>query len=169
MQAVPSPTILAISEDLGMSYPRRIIAVTFSCVVALFPVEAAYAQKHACTSLEGRHALDEADTLRSWDALYRSYLTFGHCDDGAIGEGYSESVARILADHWNTLPRFVQLAGKHAAFQAFVIRHLDATLNMDDVERIKQDAMTHCPNGLRPTCIRLIEQADSALKEASAP
>ena len=108
-----------------MSYRRRIIAVTFGCVLALFSAGAAYAQKHACTSLEGRHALDEADALRSWDALYKSYLTFGHCDDGAIGEGYSESVARILADHWNTLPRFVHVAGKNAAFQAFVIRHLD--------------------------------------------
>ncbi|MGD0162043.1 MAG: hypothetical protein ABSB39_06190 [Candidatus Sulfotelmatobacter sp.] len=127
------------------------------------------ASKHACTSLEGRHALDEADTLRSWDALYKSYLTFGHCDDGAIGEGYSESVARILTDDWNTLPRFVQLAGKDAAFQAFVIRHLDATLNMDDVQNIKQDAMTHCPTGLRSTCIHLVKQADSALKEAPAP
>jgi hypothetical protein len=161
--------MLATSEGLAMSYPKRIIAVILSCVVALFSAGAAYAQKHACTSLEGRQALDEADTLRSWDALYKSYLTFGHCDDGAIGEGYSESVARILADHWNTLPRFVQFAGKDAAFQAFVIRHLDATLNMDDVEKIKQDALTHCPTGLRPTCIHLVKQADSALKEASAP
>jgi hypothetical protein len=78
-------------------------------------------------------------------------------------------MARILADHWNTLPRFAQLAGKDAAFQAFVIRHLDTTLNMDDVEKIKQEAMTHCPTGLRPTCAHLVKQADSALKEPSAP
>jgi hypothetical protein len=161
--------MLATSEGLAMSYHRRIIAVMLSCVVALFSAGVAYGQKHACTSLEGRRALDEADTLRSWDALYKSYLTFGRCDDGAIGEGYSESVARILADHWNTLPRFVQLAGKDAAFQTFVVRHLDATLNMDDVEKIRQDAMMHCPTGLRPTCIHLVKQADSALKEASAP
>jgi hypothetical protein len=127
------------------------------------------ASKHACTSLEGRHALDEADAPRTWDALYKSYLKFRHCDDGAIGEGYSESVARILTDHWNTLPRFVQLASKDAAFQSFVIRHLDATLNMDDVQKIKQDAVTHCPAGLRTTCIHLVKQADAALKEASAP
>jgi hypothetical protein len=161
--------MLAISEGLAMSYRRRIIAVTFGCVLALFSAGAAYAQKHACTSLEGRHALDEADALRSWDALYKSYLTFGHCDDGAIAEGYSESAARILADHWNTLPRFVHLAGKDAEFEAFVIRHLDGTLNMDDVEKIKQDATMRCPIGLRPTCIHLVKQADAALKEASAP
>jgi len=150
-----------------MSCQRRIIAVTFVYVVALFSAGAVHPQKRACTSLEGRHALDEADTLRSWDALYKSYKTLGHCDDGAVGEGYSESVARILIDHWNTLPRFVQLAGTDAAFQKFVIRHLDATLNRNDVEKIKQDATTRCPSGLRATCAHLVKQADSALKEAS--
>jgi hypothetical protein len=114
-------------------------------------------------------ALDEADTLRSWDALYKSYKTFGRCDDGAVAEGFSESVARILADHWNTLPRFVQIADKDAAFRAFVIKHLDPTLNMDDVEKIRQDALTHCPIGLQTTCNHLVKQADSALREATSP
>jgi hypothetical protein len=58
-----------------MSSQRRIVAVTFSCLVTHFS-GAAYAQKHPCAPLEGRHALDEADTLRSWDALYTSYKTF---------------------------------------------------------------------------------------------
>lgn len=147
-----------------MSYEKAIGAVILSCVVVLFSARAAHAQEQACTSIEDRHALDESDTLRSWDALHKSYLTFGHCDDGAIGEGYSESVARILVDHWNTLPRFVQLAGKNAAFQAFVIKHLDATLNTDDVVKIKEDAMRRCPTGQRETCILLVKQADSVLK-----
>lgn len=37
------------------------------------------------------------------------------------GEGYSESVARILVDHWNTLPRFAQLASHDAGFHPFLI------------------------------------------------
>jgi hypothetical protein len=74
-----------------------------------------------------------------------------------------------LADHWNTLPHFAQLAGRDAAFKALVIKHLDATLNMDDVETIKKNARTHCPIGLQSTCWDLSKQADSAMKEASAP
>ena len=45
-----------------------------------------------------RRSEQEADSLTSWDGLYRSYKLFGRCDDGSIAEGYSESVARILAD-----------------------------------------------------------------------
>lgn len=151
-----------------MSCRKWVFAVIFSFLAGLFPA-AAYAQKKPCTDDEGRRALDEADTLRSWDALFKSYKTFGDCDDGAIGEGFSESVARILADHWTTLPRFVQLARQDAGFRVFVIAHVDATLNMDDVEKIKEKALAHCPTGLQTTCANLAKQADSALKEAGSP
>jgi hypothetical protein len=148
---------------------NRVIAVVLTCLIGILLPGTAHAVKHPCTIVEGRRALDEADTLRTWDALYASYKKFGHCDDGAIGEGYSESVARILADHWSSLPRFDQLAGKDASFREFVIRHLDATLNTDDVERIRGRATTHCPPGLRKTCTDLVRQADYALKLASSP
>jgi hypothetical protein len=114
-----------------------------------------------------RRALDESDRLRNWDALYNSYKEFKDCDDGAIGEGYGESVARILADYWNTLPRFTQLAAKHGAFREFLIKHLDATLNMDDVVKIKHEAQTQCPFGLQKTCNDRVKQADAALKDFS--
>jgi hypothetical protein len=105
------------------------IAIILSLLAA--PLQAAaYAQKKPCTEDEGRRALDQADTLRNWDALYKSYQTLGNCDDGAIGEGFSEWVARILADHWNTLPRLAQLSKRDAGFRVFVIAHVDVTLNM---------------------------------------
>lgn len=148
-----------------MSGSNWLIAAIFTCLVGTFPPETAHAEKYPCTIVEGRRALDQAVMLRSWDALYRSYKKFGHCDDGAIAEGYSESVARILADHWNSLPRLAELAGKNAAFRAFVIRHLDATLNTDDLERIKKNATTRCPPNLRNTCKDLAKQADNALNE----
>jgi hypothetical protein len=137
-------------------------------VVGMFPVHFAYAQKHACTEGEGRHALNEAATLRSWDALYRSYKSHRQCDDGGVGEGYSESIARILVDQWNTLPQFTRLAKIHTEFRAFVIRHVDATLNTDDVKKIRKKAETQCPTGLRSFCIDLAKQANSALREASS-
>jgi len=151
-----------------MSCRKWIIAITFSFLVTISSVRAASAEKKPCTSEEGRRAFNEADRLRSWDALYKSYKAFGHCDDGAIAEGFSESVARILVDHWTTLSRLAQIARKDREFRVFVIRHVDATLNMDDVEKIKQNARAHCPTGLRMTCRDLTTQADSALKEGSS-
>jgi hypothetical protein len=146
----------------------RGVAIPLGLIVALFSVRAGYAQKHACTDVEGRRALDEAVMLRSWDALYKSYTLYRQCDDGAIGEGYSESVARILVDHWKTLPRLADLARKNAGFRAFVMEHIDATLNMNDVEKIRKNANTKCPTGLQRVCNDLIRQADSALKEDSS-
>jgi hypothetical protein len=93
--------------------------------------------------------MTEADTLRTWDALYKSYSLYQKCDDGAIAEGYSESVARVLVDHWNTLPQLVELAKKEPKFLHFVLRHVDATGDAKDLERIKAEAKAQCPTGLR--------------------
>ena len=69
-----------------------------------------------CPAAESQRAESEADTLRTWNALYKSFKSYGQCDDGAISEGYSESVARILVDHWNTLPELAHLVRKDAEF-----------------------------------------------------
>src|SRR5438128_11983717 len=82
------------------------------------------AQQSACTDREARRAETEADSLRSWDDLYRSYKLYRECDDAAIAEGYSESVARILVDHWSTLSRLAHLASRDAAFRRCVIKHV---------------------------------------------
>jgi hypothetical protein len=152
-----------------MYWRKWLIAISFSFLVTVLSVQTAYAEKKSCTSEESRRALDQADTLRSWDALYRSYKTFGNCDDGAVGEGFSESVARILVEHWNTLSRLAQIAKKDGAFREFVIRHVDGTLNMDDVEKIKKDARKQCPTEQQTICMDLAKQADYALKLASSP
>jgi len=142
-----------------------VTAFIVACIIGTFTPEAVQAQNHNCTMAEGRTALDEAVMLRSWDALYRSYRKFRYCDDGAIAEGYSESVARILVDRWSTLPRLAELAAKDAAFRAFVIRHVDATLNTDDLERVEKKTTTSCPPNLRETCKALAIKAEHALKE----
>ena len=57
-------------------------------------------------------------------------------------------LARILSDHWNTLPELARLAGKDSRFRAFVIGHVDATLTMDDVRKIRKNAKTTMPDGI---------------------
>ena len=152
-------------EQLLIKSAKQAGTVILRLIITMFSVQAGHAQKRGCGDVEGQHAFDEAITLRSWDALYKSYKLYRQCDDGAVGEGYSESVARILSDHWNTLPELARLAGKDSEFRAFVIGHVDATLTMDDVRKIKKNAKTQCPMGLRTVCNDLAKQADAALKE----
>jgi hypothetical protein len=122
-----------------------------------------------CTESQGRRALDQADSLRSWSALYVSYKEFRRCDTGAIAEGYSESVARIFVDHWASLPELDRIANTDAEFRSFVLRHLDATDNTDDIVAAKRNAHTRCPQLSQSLCRDLIKQADAALKEATSP
>jgi hypothetical protein len=45
------------------------------------------------------------------------------------------------------------------------LKHVDASLDKDDLEKIKAKARAQCPKGLRILCDDLGQQADSALKE----
>jgi hypothetical protein len=154
-------------ESARMTRANQCIAIILGLFVTLLSVQVGHAQERSCTELESR-MLHDAFMPRTWETLYQSYRSYRLCDDGAIGEGYSESVARLLVDHWNTLPQLAHLARKDAEFRAFVMRHVDATLNMDDVEKIRKNAKTLCPTGLRTVCNGLAKQADSALKEDAA-
>jgi hypothetical protein len=102
-------------------------------------------------------------------ALHGSYSLYRQCDDGAIAEGYSESVARILVDHWTTLPQLERVAANDIEFRAFVMKHVDATLSTDDLAKIRKNAQAHCPKGLRAICNDLANHANSALREIASP
>jgi hypothetical protein len=128
---------------------------------------AAFGDESPCS--DAKRALTEGDRLRSWDALHKSYRLYGKCDDGALAEGYSESVARILVDHWSTLPRLAFLARNDDKFLRFVLRHVDATLDVNDLRTIEAKGQRQCPVGLGTVCDELEERADSALKEATSP
>lgn len=119
-----------------------------------------YAQEHPCTDTEAQKAESEAVGLRSWDDLYKSFKLYRQCDDGVIGEGYSESVARILVDHWNTLSRLEALGVKDTAFRRFVLKHVDGTIASDDIVKIKKNATTLCPKTLQKLCSDLKKHSE---------
>jgi hypothetical protein len=147
---------------------RKVKHVLFViCVVALCNAQA---QQKPCTQAEQDQVEKEATSLRTWDALYKSYRHFKHCwnyaNDVDADEGYSESIARILADHWETLPRLAQLINRDKGFGKFV--GLDGTMDMDDVKRIRDKAQRHCPAGLSGLCAKLKRDADEAVAENDA-
>jgi hypothetical protein len=138
--------------------PLAFIVCALSCGVA-------QSQQQPCTQAENLQAENEAVTLRTWDALYKSYRLYAHCNNVDAAEGYSESVARILTDRWETLHRFSQLAVKDRSFRDFVLSHVDATLEMGDVEKIRTNAIQHCPAALSELCKDLRKEAEAAIQE----
>jgi len=128
-------------------------------IMLFMSVSLSYAGTHPCSDADAQRAESEADTFRSWDTLYHSYELYHQCDDGAIGEGYSESVARILVDQWETLPQLAQLAKKNPGFRHFILKHVDETLDVNDVKEISANTKTRCPNALHVLCEDLRKQA----------
>src|SRR5271165_4505412 len=113
---------------MGRSAMTRLMFVSLMLILSS---QASHAQQRSCSLVESEQADREASRLRTWDALYRSYHRFvPRCDDGSIAEGYSESVRRILLDHWVALPRVSALSTNDPGFRKFVLRHIDATIDI---------------------------------------
>jgi hypothetical protein len=105
--------------------------------------------------------------LNDWKALhafYKQYLP-ACADDGVYREGYSEVAVRILAKHWETMPQLQALAVREPAFRAFVLRHIDATADPDELNQALHNATTQCPAGAAGLCEEIVARAQSAIKD----
>jgi len=109
------------------------------------------ATQKPCTNAELREAQKEADQLKDWDSVYRSFKRFAHCDEGGIAEAYSDSVGRLLARDWKHLDAFVRLTSDQD-FEQFVIRHVDETMSEDEAALVINNARLHCPPGAKRLC-----------------
>jgi hypothetical protein len=103
--------------------------------------------------------------LRSWGAIHESSKRFGHCDDGYVGEGYSDAVVGMLAKHWAQLGDLSRIAGSDAAFRAFVLSHIDATTDEQELRTVLDSATKRCAKSHRALCTDIGGLARSALRE----
>lgn len=141
---------------------RRWLARSLSIIVAFGVSGACDARVKACSPREAAAADAAIDGLDSWTKLERAHKQYGHCDDGSIAQGHSEAVARLLVDHWSTLALLAELAQRDPAFKRFVLRHIDATLDTDDLDKIGTLAAAQCPPGSTPLCRELLHTAARA-------
>lgn len=117
-----------------------------------------------CSPAQAEQADEKVDTLDSWSAVHDYFGEYGPCDDGSIAEGSSEAVARLLVDHWDTLQALARLIDGDPPLEPFVLRHVNATLDTKDLERIRDRAASTCPEGASVLCVRLEEAASRALE-----
>jgi hypothetical protein len=104
-----------------------------------------------CTDADVRDAQKEADQLRDWDSVYRSFKRYGQCDEGGIAEQYSDSVGRLLARDWKHLDALLRLTSDQD-FEQFVIRHIDETMAEDEAALVIANARSHCPPAAKRLC-----------------
>ena len=106
------------------------------------------------------------DAKKSWPSLFRHHRSFTACDDGALGEGYSDAVATLLANKWDQLSVFVALSKKYPDFYRWVIRHIDATASEDDLKLIIINADSCINKGIaKAPCETIRRSAVMALQE----
>lgn len=143
----------ATSRIHAQRWARNIGAqVVFPLGLVLGFASCARAAPLKCTHEDAIKAETEASSLKTWDAVFSSYKRYKQCDDGAISEGYSASVAYLLASRWTDIDTLVKLSNANPDFRRFVIEHVDETMNMDQGKSIKKSAATNCPAKAKKMC-----------------
>lgn len=125
----------------------------------------ASAKERSCAKAEEIEAESSVSRLNNWEDIYKSFKTFRHCDDGAIAEGYSDSIARMLVDRWNGLETLIKLTSSDKDFYTFVLRHIDATADKSEIEKIINNSSKHCPESAKAMCSAIGGAARKALRE----
>jgi hypothetical protein len=110
-----------------------------------------------CAQEDAKKAEAEASTMATWLELFAAYQRYRHCDDGAISEGYSNSVATLLSSHWDQFGSLLPLVRKHPKFRSFVLSHVDGTMTSNQGNAIKINVNERCPTAGSQLC-RLIKQ-----------
>jgi hypothetical protein len=119
------------------------------------------AQSKQCPQEMAIRAESDTDIIVSWDAAFRSFRRFRQCDDGAIAEGFSDRISRLLSEDWNTFPRLLQIVAKNKAFEMFVLKHLDDTVPAKTLDIVASNARTQCPSQGRRLCRLIVHAAES--------
>src|SRR5271157_3992972 len=123
--------------------------------------------KKPCTVQEAIQAEEQASSLKSWDEVYEAYRNFSHCDDGAISEGYSDSISRLLSEEWRSTNRLNQLISNDGNFERFVLKHIDELMSPSQTAMIRENTEKKCPLHAKPLCqvISLrIKDVDKAIR-----
>jgi hypothetical protein len=113
------------------------------------------ARTRKCTEAEATQAEKEADSLSDWDQVYRSFQNFSQCDDGAIAEGYSDSVTKLLGDDWKSFNWLLALTNRNGKFKEIVLKHIDESVPADRLAKIANNARSDCPAGGRLLCLSI--------------
>jgi hypothetical protein len=100
-----------------------------------------------------------ATTAKSWGELHQQFKRYIHCDDGAIAEGFSESISVLLAEQWKDIGQLGDVLKSDPDFQKFVIRHIDETIPADRLSRIAKYADKSCPQNLKNLCRDILVKA----------
>jgi hypothetical protein len=100
----------------------------------------------------------KAAYLKTWDEVYNAWKLYRQCDDGAISEGFSESITQILVLSWTEKGHLIDLIKNQPEFEEFVIKHIDESVPYKRLSKIGQTAKMRCVYATHDFCMRVLEK-----------
>ncbi len=137
----------------------KVVVIVLSLALISDPTHA-----KSCTERDAEAADLAIDNLDSWEAIQKNYVAYAQCDDGSIAEGNSEAIARMLVDQWPENVKLQSLINHDSGFEKYVVRHINSTLDTDDLSQIIMLSSESCPAENKALCSKLIAAAKSAEK-----
>lgn len=123
-----------------------------ACLLVLYRAPTASAETRACTAKEAQEAGALAATATSWKKLHQQFEHYGHCDDGEIAEGFSESVTVLLDERWGNIKQLPPIIKSDPAFRTFIIRHINESAPAERLKGITRNARKRCPVNIKELC-----------------
>jgi len=123
-----------------------------SISILLFLLASLPAEGKECSLAEAQAAENATDTLDSWPSIFAAYQRYGHCDDGAIAEGFTDKVVHLLATQWGSLSHAQQFIARDPSFQVFLVRHVNASADTSELDRIVRFTSRNCPASAKFLC-----------------
>jgi hypothetical protein len=166
--SVADRVITMIYSRLGRGHFLTFLISLFGLGFGCLPFSQASAQGNCSPEMNNRAVSLLVDARENWPSLLKHQRNYAVCDDGELGEGYSDAVVRLFAQRWNQFGTFVSIAKKNPAFQGWAVRHIDATASDEDLNKIILNANT-CINHVNVAnlCKIIRQSAENALMESA--
>jgi CDP-glycerol glycerophosphotransferase (TagB/SpsB family) len=131
---------------------KHIIVFTITLIVFLSIVTFVNAGSKSCTKQDAIESEKLAANAKNWAQLYRLYQRYHQCDDGAIAEGFSESISVILSEKWDQNDKLLRITQKDKKFEIFILKHIDETVPSDRIQTINKLASDSCSRSAKALC-----------------
>lgn len=130
------------------------MTILITLMVAAF---AQVANAKECTQVEAYAAESVTAYLDSWKNVKLAFKSFGHCDDGAIGEGFDEAISLLWANQWRKLPEMLEYTKDNKEFKAFIYKRIwSETVPLERWKKIVKKAQKECPSGGKEFCAEIV-------------
>jgi len=136
----------------------RLVVVSLALAAA-----AAQAQDKPCSKSDAAAAQKAIDRVSTWPQLQKAFKDFRHCDSGAAGDLYTETLLRLTVE-WKAVDAFVAEM-QDADFKAFVYRHLKSPAAKEELDSVYSRAKKSCPAKHEAFCAELAD----VVKAANSP